>query len=106
MDDAVAIDVLHQFAYCPRRAYLMHSEGLMAHNAYTEDGKRVHRRVDRVDHVLDSASTGRAANDDGEDAPVISRSVSLSCPRQYPSRRSVAAYPTIPSAAGSPNACS
>ena len=81
MDDAVAIDVLHQFAYCPRRAYLMHSEGLMAHNAYTEDGKRVHRRVDRVDHVLDSASNGPAANDDGEDAPVISRSVSLSCPR-------------------------
>jgi hypothetical protein len=44
-DDLLTVDALHQFAYCPRRAHLMHAEGLMAHNAFTEDGKRVHRRA-------------------------------------------------------------
>jgi CRISPR-associated protein Cas1 len=75
-EDLLTVDALHQFAYCPRRAHLMHAEGLMAHNAFTEDGKRVHRRVDRVDHALDGP---KVTSDEtaGEDAPRISRSVSL-----------------------------
>lgn len=82
LKDLIALDVLHQYAYCPRRAFLMHSEGLMEHNAYTEDGKRVHRRVDRVDQVLEgptAAPPAEAAG--GDDPPVIARSVSLASER-------------------------
>jgi CRISPR-associated protein Cas1 len=80
--ELLTVDALHQFAYCPRRAYLIHAEGLMAHNAFTEDGKRVHRRIDKVDHALDSppTSTGSPA---GDDAPRISRSVTLMSPRLH-----------------------
>ncbi len=79
MDETLTIDVLHQFAYCPRRAYLMHSEGLMAHNFFTEDGKRVHRRVDRVDHVLEPSVVQEATPEDEDERPTISRSVMLTC---------------------------
>jgi CRISPR-associated protein Cas1 len=74
-DGLLTIDELHQFAYCPRRAFIMHGERQMAHNAFTEDGRRVHRRVDRVDQVLDAPDAEAAAA--GDDPPVISRSVSL-----------------------------
>jgi CRISPR-associated protein Cas1 len=75
-DGLLTVDALHQFAYCPRRAYIMHVERHMAHNAFTEDGRRVHRRVDRVDQVLD-APNGEAAGK-GDDPPAIARSVTLS----------------------------
>lgn len=75
-DGLLTVDAIHQFVYCPRRAYIMHVERQMAHNAFTEDGRRVHRRVDRVDQVLD-APDGKAGGTD-DDAPVIARSVSLS----------------------------
>ena len=58
----------------------------MEHNVYTEDGKRVHRRVDRVDHALPAPSTSTDASQpttvatEGDDPPTISRSVSLTCP--------------------------
>ncbi len=74
----LTIDALHQFAYCPRRAFLMHVEGLMAHNAYTEDGRRVHRRVDRVDHVLEAPHSEPNPKDGDDDPPSIARSVTLS----------------------------
>jgi CRISPR-associated protein Cas1 len=76
----LTVDALHQFAYCPRRAFLMHVEGLMAHNAYTEDGRRVHRRVDRVDHVLEAPAGEELPDDGGDDPPNIARSVALSDP--------------------------
>jgi CRISPR-associated protein Cas1 len=72
----VTVDAVHQFAYCPRRAYIMHVERQMAQNAFTEDGRRVHRRVDRVDQVLDAPD--RDASGTGDDPPMIARSVSLS----------------------------
>jgi CRISPR-associated protein Cas1 len=80
--DVVTVDELHQFAYCPRRAYLMHAEGLMAHNAFTEDGKRVHRRIDRVDHALEEPapppdSSSETPSVAGDPAPHIARSVLL-----------------------------
>jgi CRISPR-associated protein Cas1 len=87
LPDSLTIDALHQFAYCPRRAYLMHAEGLMAHNAFTEDGKRVHRRVDRVDQALeepDAASTAPQHVGTGcDEPPRIARSVSLSSQRLH-----------------------
>jgi len=81
--ELLTIDTLHQFAYCPRRAYLMHVEGLMAHNVYTEDGKRVHRRIDRVDQALDGPdpTTAEARDADGDERPRIARSVSLTSDR-------------------------
>jgi CRISPR-associated protein Cas1 len=77
-DGLLTVDELHQFAYCPRRAYIMHAERQMAHNAFTEDGRRVHRRVDRVDQVLEAPD--REAKTAGDDPPAIARSVSLASP--------------------------
>jgi CRISPR-associated protein Cas1 len=74
----LTVDALHQYTYCPRRAYLMHAEGLMAHNAHTEDGKFVHRRVDRFSHPLDRPSEPDASADShGEEPPKVVTSVTL-----------------------------
>jgi hypothetical protein len=48
--------------------HLMHVEGLMAHNVYTEEGRFVHRRVDAEDEALPPAG--------GEDPPPVIRSPS------------------------------
>ncbi len=61
--------MLNEFAYCPRLFHLMHMEGVMAHNAFTEDGVRVHRRVDAREEPLPAPG--------GEDPPAVVRSVSL-----------------------------
>jgi CRISPR-associated protein Cas1 len=66
------LDAVHQYAYCPRRAFLMHHDGRWADNEYTEEGRMVHRRVDEEDEVLpDPPSPG------GDEPPRVSRSVSL-----------------------------
>lgn len=85
-DELLTIDQLHQYAYCPRRMHLMYVEGRWADNAFTLDGKRVHRRVDQVDHVLpdpDQAAPDAAAESatGGDDPPEISRSVALGSER-------------------------
>lgn len=66
----ITIDFLHQFAYCPRRCYLMHVEGRWDDNAYTEDGRVVHRRVDEEDEPLPDLT-------DGDEEPEVARSVPL-----------------------------
>jgi len=71
--EQIALDLLHQFAYCPRRMHLMHLDGLMAHNAYTEEGLWAHRRVDAVADPLPDSG--------GEDPPSVIRSVSLGSER-------------------------
>lgn len=84
---AMPVRMLNEYVYCPRLFHLMHSEGLWADNAYTQDGQRVHRRVDRIDHVLPAterpklSSAEAAVSADDEDPPTISRSVSLTCPK-------------------------
>lgn len=78
--DLLTIDQVHQFAYCPRRMHLMYVDRLWADNAHTEQGRRVHRRVDQLDHVLPdsrSPSPTDATVGDGDEPPVISRSVPL-----------------------------
>jgi len=67
----IPLDAVHQYAYCPRRAFLMHHDGRWADNVYTEDGRMVHRRVDEEDETLPDPPK------DGDDPPRISRSVSL-----------------------------
>ena len=79
-DDALTLDMVGQYTYCPRRFHLMYVEGRWADNQYTIEGRHVHRRVDRVDHVLPEAGGGKKKErEEAEqgDEPVISRSVSL-----------------------------
>ncbi|MHB1156045.1 MAG: CRISPR-associated endonuclease Cas4g/Cas1g [Phycisphaerales bacterium] len=90
-DDAtLTLDMVHQFAYCPRRFHLMYVEGRWADNVYTVEGRHVHRRVDAIDHVLPDADApgpapGSEESDDdknvvtdkGDEPPTISRSVPL-----------------------------
>jgi CRISPR-associated endonuclease Cas1/CRISPR-associated protein Cas4 len=70
-DDALTLDMLGQFVFCPRRFHLMYVEGRWADNAFTVDGLNQHRRVDERDHLL-------PAVDDGDEPPATSRSVPLS----------------------------
>lgn len=89
-EQILTLDMVHQYAYCPRRYHLMYIEGQWADNAYTIEGRHEHRRVDKLDHVLpdaqrddaDDDSSGARANakenEDDDEPPVISRSVPLS----------------------------
>jgi len=93
--DLLPVRMLNEFAYCPRLFHLMHVDGRWEDNEYTEEGKEVHRRVDRLDHVLpdpdaDDAGESDGAGpegggegldpDDGDDRPTVTRSVSLGSP--------------------------
>ncbi|MFO0874458.1 MAG: CRISPR-associated endonuclease Cas1 [Phycisphaerales bacterium] len=44
--------MLNEYTYCPRLFHLMQVEGRWADNQFTVEGRVVHRRVDKVDHVL------------------------------------------------------
>jgi CRISP-associated protein Cas1 len=84
-DDLMPVRMLNEYAYCPRLFHLMHVEGRWADNVYTEEGRDVHRRVDRLDHVLPDAEPApepagmkkKAEEEQGEAPPTISRSVQL-----------------------------
>ncbi len=74
------VRMLNEYAYCPRLFHLMHVEGRWADNLYTEEGREVHRRVDRLDHVLPDAGAPTSEDDEaeeGDERPKVSRSVSL-----------------------------
>ncbi len=81
--DLLPVRMLNEYAYCPRLFHLMHVEGRWADNVYTEEGREIHRRVDRLDHVLPdpeadpAPKTKTRERDDADEPPVISRSVSL-----------------------------
>ncbi len=97
-EQQLTLDMVHQYAYCPRRYHLMYIEGRWADNAYTIEGRQAHRRVDKLDHVLPTPDAdgggasedtsggaaapapagGSTAREQGDDPPVISRSVPLS----------------------------
>jgi CRISPR-associated protein Cas1 len=84
-DDALTLDMVNQYVYCPRRFHLMYVEGRWQDNQYTVEGRHVHRRVDQVDHLLPHADAGasqeKARKDadagDGDEPPVVTRSVPL-----------------------------
>lgn len=83
LSDPLPVRMLNEFTYCPRLFHLMHVEQLWEDNRFTEDGHRVHRRVDRVDHVLEPptpAPTNAEVVPTGDEPPTIARSVSLTCP--------------------------
>ncbi len=89
--DLLPVRMLNEYAYCPRLFHLMHVEGRWADNAYTVEGRNVHRRADKLDHILPDPDKGAAeeqneADDDGngqeaapkgDEPPTITRSVVL-----------------------------
>ena len=55
MDDSrivIPISALNQFAYCPRRCYLIHTENEFTDNVHTLRGNREHTRVDQFQHEI------------------------------------------------------
>ncbi|HOI53943.1 MAG TPA: Dna2/Cas4 domain-containing protein, partial [Phycisphaerae bacterium] len=68
-DGDLTIDMLSQYAYCPRRFHLMYVQGRWADNAFTVEGRNVHRRVDQLDHVLPDAESSSAVAPAGGVAP-------------------------------------
>ena len=75
MLDFLTIDSIHQYAYCPRRCFLMYAEGLMENNVYVEDGKIVHARVDKQDQVIQESED---QDQDSDEKPKIVKSISAS----------------------------
>ena len=84
------VRMLNEFTYCQRLFHLMHVDGRFVDNQYTVEGRHAHRRVDKVEHVLDAALPGSSSADGGDEqedggaasapgdaAPEIIRSVTL-----------------------------
>lgn len=44
-DTILPVELLAQYAYCPRRAYLIRAQGEWDDNVFVEEGRGVHRRV-------------------------------------------------------------
>ncbi len=83
--ELLPVRMLSEYAYCPRLFHLMQVEGRWADNAYTEEGRTIHRRADQLDHALPDAEdsspaveAAEATAEEGNDEPpVITRSVPL-----------------------------
>jgi CRISPR-associated exonuclease Cas4 len=45
MDEPILLSALNQYAYCPRRCYLIHAEGEFENNIHTQRGSAEHERV-------------------------------------------------------------
>jgi len=77
-DDWATVDMVAQFTFCPRRFHLMYVEGRWEDNEFTVEGRAVHRRVDRVAHILpETGAPEKPTELDGDAPPEIARSVSL-----------------------------
>lgn len=80
--------MVNEYAYCPRLAYLMWTQGEWAETADTVEGRRAHGRVDRPNAPLPApeALDGSAAGGEGTDGEgdpaekIVSRSLTLSSP--------------------------
>lgn len=70
--DLIPVRMVNEFVYCPRLFYLEFVQGEWADNFFTEDGRSVHRRVNK--------ESGKPA-DPKEELPFTARSVALSAPR-------------------------
>lgn len=74
--DPIPLRMVVEYAYCPRLFHLMHVQGRWENNAFTEDGRNVHSRVDAEADALPLPW------EEGTDAPPkIVRSVSLASER-------------------------
>ena len=77
--ELLPVRMLVEFAYCPRLFHLMHVQGRWTDNAFTEDGRNVHERVDGEEDLLPLPSA--APSEPGDPAPTVGRSISLSSQR-------------------------
>jgi len=50
--DQIPLSALNQYAYCPRRCYLIHTEGEFVDNVHTLRGSHEHERVDQMRHEV------------------------------------------------------
>ena len=78
--EQLPVRMVNEYAYCPRLFHLMYVEGRWADNVYTLEGQEAHRRVDRVSQALPEVET-EDANAEGDEPPVVSRSVDLGSSR-------------------------
>lgn len=51
-DELIQLSALNHYAYCPRRCYLIHSEGEFRENVHTLRGTHEHERVDQLRHEV------------------------------------------------------
>lgn len=72
--DLIPARMLNEYAYCPRLAYLEWVQGEFADNAFTEDGRFAHRRVDKPTGDVE------ATKPDDPDKPRVVRSSMMSAP--------------------------
>ncbi len=52
MTDPIPISALNQYAYCPRRCFLIYAENEFADNLHTQSGTEEHERVDQLQHEI------------------------------------------------------
>jgi CRISPR-associated exonuclease Cas4 len=50
--EKIPLSALNQYAYCPRRCYLIHTEGEFTDNIHTQSGTLEHQRVDQLAHEI------------------------------------------------------
>ncbi len=55
-DELLPISALQHYLFCPRRASLIHTEGLWAENTYTVEGTQLHERADDPDQSQNLAA--------------------------------------------------
>ncbi len=81
--DLLPVRMLAEYVYCPRLFHLMHVEGRWEDNAFTVEGRFVHRRGENERDVLPEASPPEEASEGaaGDPEPEISRSVHLGSER-------------------------
>jgi len=71
-DELVPLSALNQYAYCPRRCYLIHAEGEFTDNVHTLRGSNEHQRVDEEERELSDGMRVEYA------LPIWSRGLGLS----------------------------
>ena len=52
MTEPLSISALNQYAYCPRRCFLIYAENEFADNLHTQTGTEEHQRVDTLLHEI------------------------------------------------------
>ncbi len=51
-DHPIPLSALNQYAYCPRRCYLIYAESEFKDNIHTQSGTEEHERVDQLQHEI------------------------------------------------------
>jgi|GEM_PF-3959977 len=83
LPDVVPARMINEVLYCERLMYLEWVQGEFRDNAYTLDGRSVHRRVDRGSGRLGPPTEGAqadvAGDNDGEPRPEVAYAYAALC---------------------------